>query len=196
MQQTRKIRLLSILTLCFACSPSLAAWNLNGSDSSFHFVTSKNAAISEINTFMELSGEISNSGEASLLIPLASVESYIDIRNERMREMLFNVDTHPQARATLSVDTSQVQNLSPGSSISGDHQVTVTLHGVSQNITANLTVTKLTANRIKVEPAVPLIISADRFNLGAGVEALREIAGLTSINHSVVIDFSLIFDAS
>jgi len=40
----------------------------------------------------------------------------------------------------------------------------------------------------------PLIVHANTFGLAEGVEELREIAGLPSINNNVVIDFTLQFD--
>ncbi len=60
-----------------------ADWNLNNSESSLYYVTSKAAAISEVNTFSRLNGAISDSGTASLEIDLASVDTTIEIRDEQ-----------------------------------------------------------------------------------------------------------------
>jgi hypothetical protein len=53
---------------------------------------------------------------------------------------------------------------------------------------------KTSDSRIEIQPAQPIIIGAGLFGLAAGVEALREVAGLPSINPNVVVDFSLSFD--
>ena len=39
----------------------------------------------------------------------------------------------------------------------------------------------------------PIVVSADQFDLGNGVEALREIAGLANITPTVPVSFTLVF---
>jgi hypothetical protein len=40
----------------------------------------------------------------------------------------------------------------------------------------------------------PIVVTADEFGLQAGIEALREVAGLPSISRAVPISFTVLFD--
>ncbi len=188
-------RLIYTLILSTLSMPSLAAWELNAAQSSFHYVTSKVSAVSEVNTFNGLSGDIDDSGLATLLIDLASVDTAVAIRNERVQAILFEVEQYPSASVSINVDPANLHNLATGASETKSFSYSLNLHGIESELSTDLTVTKLSDDRLSIQPSKPIILNADSFGLGEGVEALREIAGLASINHNVVIDFSLTYDA-
>lgn len=185
---------LFILPLAF-CQSLLAGWSLDGEASSLFYVTSKASAVSELNTFGELSGSIADNGNASVSISLGSVNTAIEIRDERMREFVFQVATYPLATVTLSADAAQLRGLSPGDSIRSSYEAMLDLHGTKQPLTLELVVTRLNGGGLLVALARPLILNAATFGLAEGVEQLRGIAGLPSINNNVVVDFTLQFDA-
>jgi hypothetical protein len=54
-----------------------------------------------------------------------------------------------------------------------------------------VSVIRLNEKELIVVSAQPVIINAEQFGLTRGVEKLREIAGLTSIGHSVPVSFIL-----
>lgn len=178
----------------FASQSVLAGWTLNDSNSSLYYVTSKASAVSELNSFTELSGNISDNGQAEVAISLGSVETAIDIRNERMREIVFQVSSFPLATVSLSVDTRLIESMVPGENILRSYDIAVELHGSDQNMTVDVSMTRLAGGGLQVALAKPLIVNAASFGLGAAVEELREIAGLPSINNNVVVDFTLQFD--
>ena len=80
------------------------AYQLDTLRSSLYFVSAKNSHVVETHTFTALSGAISEEGVATLRITLDSVESGIAIRNERMRNMLFETLTFSEAVVSLPVD--------------------------------------------------------------------------------------------
>ena len=170
-----------------------AEWVLDGETSSFYYVTSKASALSELNSFHGLSGGISDGGEATLSIALDSVDTAIDVRNQRMRDIVFQVADYPAATVTVQVDASALAGMAAGSTMQGSYEASVDLHGFSQILNADLQVLKLNANTVQIQPARPLIVGAASFGLAEGVEELREIAGLPSINPNVVIDFTLVY---
>ncbi|MDG2090656.1 MAG: YceI family protein [Gammaproteobacteria bacterium] len=177
------------------CSLSAQAeWALNNADSSFYYVTSKAAAISEINTFTNLSGDIDNSGSAILEIDLTSVDTAIEIRDQRVKDMLFETQQYPTATVNIDIDSSALTNMDAGTSTVASYNYSLSLHGVTTELIANLRLTKISDSQIEIQPAQPLIIGASLFGLAEGVEALREVAGLPSINPNVIVDFSLSFD--
>lgn len=172
-----------------------ADWELNNADSSLYYVTSKAAAISEVNSFASLNGTINNT-EATLQIDLSSVDTAIEIRDQRVRDILFEIQSFPTATISISVSSDVLSNMAVGSSTTANYNYNLNLHGVSRDLSADLRITKTSANRIEVQPAQPIILGAGLFNLAEGVEALREIAGLASINPNVVVDFSLVYEDS
>jgi polyisoprenoid-binding protein YceI len=173
---------------------AFADWTLDGEKSSLYYVTSKAAAVSEVNSFAGLSGSITANGVATLTIALETVDTAIDIRNERMRDIVFKVTEYPQATITLQVDTAALDAMTPGVSSKGAYVASVNLHGVTQEINAELEVLKSDADTLQIWLAKPLIVGSATFGLLEGVEQLKEIAGLPSINPNVVVDFTLVYN--
>lgn len=174
-------------------SQAFAEWQLDNENSSFSYVSSKVSAVSEVNHFKQLSGLIDDNGNASLQIDLASVETAVEVRNQRVRDILFQVADFPAASVSLHVDSEQLAELASGESFNDEFSFSLSLHGIDADLTADLSVIKLTNNQLQIQLVSPLIIDAQDFNLASGVEELKEIAGLASINNNVIVDFSLRF---
>lgn len=68
-----------------------------------NFVSIKKVHVVETHRFESLSGAITDTGVATLVIDLNSVNTGIDIRNERMRNLLFETATFPQATASVDI---------------------------------------------------------------------------------------------
>lgn len=171
-----------------------ADWALDGAASSLFYVTGKAGAILEVNTFGSLDGAIADDGTATLEIDLASVNTSIEIRDQRMRDIVFEVAEYPSATVALKgLDPALLDGLVPGELHSMVHTASVTVHGTSAEIEAPLSVVKLDADTLMVQPAKPLLVSAASFGLAEAVEELRTIANLPSINPQVVVDFTLVY---
>ena len=70
-----------------------ADWTLDNAGSRLSFVSIKATNVAEVHTFDALSGSVGGDGHARVVIQLASVNTLIPIRDERMREMLFQTAT-------------------------------------------------------------------------------------------------------
>lgn len=187
----------SMLTaLCFAgiATCAQADWNLNQADSNFNFASIKKNNAYEVHTFNSYSGMISSKGEAFLELDLNSVNTGIEIRDERMKSMLFNTVEFPAAKYSLSLNPESLENLKAGERISMDVEGTLSLFGIEKTQAASLNVFKLSGNRVLVSTAKPIALKAADFGLDKGVEALREIAKLPVISQTVPVNFSLVFD--
>ncbi len=182
-----------------ACSQSPAepplagSWTLDGDASHMAFITVKAGQVTEAHSFTGLSGSVSDTGEAQLVVDLASVDTAIDIRNERMRELLFNVAEFPSATVITTLDPASFANLKTGETLNQPVTATLDLHGASSEITTDLSVTRMGANKVRVATIAPIILAADTYGLGEGVEALREVAKLDSITKQVPVTLSLAF---
>ena len=174
-------------------APLDGAWTLDAERSSLSFVSVKAAQVAEVHGFSGLQGAVGADGEASLQIDLATVETNIDIRNERMRDILFEVAEFPEAQVTLSLDPAQFAGLSEGEAMAVSVEATMDLHGASGTVPADLVVTRIADDLVKVETARPVVIAAATYGLAEGLEELATIAGLDSITAQVPVSASLVF---
>jgi polyisoprenoid-binding protein YceI len=187
----------SMLTAIFLtgiATCSHADWALNQADSNFNFASLKKNNVYEVHTFNKYGGQISSKGEAYLELDLNSVNTGIEIRDERMKTLLFDTVKFPAAKYSLSLNPATLESLKAGERISMEVEGTLSLFGIAKAQPASLNVFKLTSNRILVSTAKPIALKAADFGLDSGVEALREIAKLPVISSTVPVNFSLVFD--
>ena len=182
------------LALVAAAGSASAQWALNSDASSVDFISVKNAKVAELHHFKNLQGSVDKNGEANVTIALASVETMIPIRNERMQSMLFEVEEFPQATVSTDVDLKRISSMKTGQSFVQPAQLALSLHGKEQTLSADLRIVKLRKNKLLVTTVRPVIVNADDFSLGKGIEALREVAQLLSISTAVPITASLVFE--
>jgi polyisoprenoid-binding protein YceI len=175
-------------------SAQAASWALDEGASSIHFVTVKNAVIAETHEFLAFSGAVV-ADEAAVTIALGSVETLIPIRNERMREMLFEVTSYPEATLTAPVDQAALEALAPGESVEQRLSGALSLKGSTLPLELSVRVSRQGPDAVRVESLGPVMVSAEQLGLATGVEALRAIAGLNSITPMVPVSFSLLFRA-
>ena len=181
----------------FLASLSLSAlgdWELVPGESDIAFATIKNSAVVESHTFERFSGEVTLSGAANIRVDLASVETRIPIRNERMGTLLFNIDQFPSLDISSKLDVKSLANMEEGASTHLEVPAKINLHGTEANILLPLVVTRLSSKRFQVVTTKPVIAYASQFGLTKGVEALRLIAQLATITPAVPVTFSLIFE--
>ncbi|MEE4108164.1 MAG: YceI family protein [Halieaceae bacterium] len=175
--------------------PVLAAWDLDAERSTVQFLSVKNASVAEVHHFTKVSGGIDDDGEATVTIDLASVETMIPIRNERMREMLFETARFPEATLSARVPD-DLDELDAGETTRADLEVSIDLHGKTALYSAAAHVTRLADGSLQVVLAAPVLVKAADFGLEGGVEMLREVAGLKNISTAVPVDATLVFEES
>src|SRR5262245_17479435 len=86
-------------------------WLLNSSASRFHMQTLKANSIFEVHQFTGLDGSVSSNGDATVKIDLTSVASGVDVRDVRMRFLLFETYKFPHAEVTAKLDMASLQAL-------------------------------------------------------------------------------------
>ena len=158
-----------------------------------NFVTVKNASVGEIHSFSSLVGYISGAGRVQVTISLDSVETLIPIRNERMRELLFETVQFPAATISAQVEPALLAAAAEGGVLTADVPITLSLHGQQQVLSMPVSVVGEGDGRLRVFSARPLLVNAGDFGLEAGVAALQKIAGLQSISNAVPVTLHLLF---
>ena len=174
-----------------------AGYILDAENSSLYFSSTRRTSDLETHEIQDLFGSISaETNVATLGLNLSSVETGVSIRNERFLEYLFEVDEFGnEATIEVPVDLDALATQSVGSSVTQLVQATLNLHGVSNLIETELTVTRLSDSTIIVKNASPIVIDARDYGLDVGIEALRNLASLPVISISVPVNFTLFFNA-
>ncbi|MCK8045280.1 YceI family protein [Shewanella sp. 1CM18E] len=180
-----------LLLLPLSLMASADTWNVDSDSSNVNFISIKKGDIAEVHHFKSMAGTYDDNGQFSFSVSLASVVTNVDIRDERMGSLLFEVDKYPKLTLTAKVDPNLVKDLAVGSvkvtTIDGE----VDLHGQKQKMAFNVSIAKLSDSHLLVSSVMPVIVNADSFGLTAGVEKLREIAGLSAISKAVPVTFTL-----
>lgn len=166
-----------------------AQWQL-AETSDINFTTVKKGMVVESHRFSGLTGSVSATGSAQINIPLVSVDTGIAIRDSRMQEMLFQVAQFPQAVITANVD---VNTLLHSQGKAQQVELKLNLHGIEKTYTALLRVNKHSDSVVNISTVKSLVVNAADFGLTAGIERLRDVAGLPSITPSVAVNVNLVF---
>ena len=186
-------KLAALLAAILFTGVAQAHWSLDNDASSLSFVTVKAEHVAEAHTFDSLSGTIGDDGGVEISIELASVNTMIPIRNERMQEMLFETNLFPNATISGSINLDALTGMDAGSSVARQIDFELSLHGQSVALAADVQITR-TGEGVIVSTLKPIIVMADSFALTAGVEMLREVAGLPSISRAVPVSFTVVFE--
>ncbi|WMC09423.1 YceI family protein [Oceanimonas pelagia] len=179
-----------LTSLCLASTSVLADWQLNNELSRVSFVTVKKESVGEPNHFERITGRLSDAGRFELTIDLASVESGIPIRNERLEEYLFETGRFP--KLVLSADLSgQLDALESGEDKVIETDASLNLHGKEKTLPIAVLVSHKGNGDLVVSSWKPVIVQQEDFGFTAGIDKLQELAGLPSITRAVPVSFVL-----
>lgn len=181
-----------LLAAGFAASAQ-AAWYLDYESSRLTFVTSKNTDVAEVSRFLVMHGKVDEQGQAELRIEMDSVSTGIPLRDERVREMLFDTEKYPDARITARLDLRPITDLASGVQMEMRLPLRLELRGQSKDYRTDVLITRLDEHRFQVVTLSPVVVNAADFGLAPGVAQLRKLAGLNSIGLSVPVGAVLIF---
>lgn len=172
---------------------ALAEWALDSEASQLSFVSVKAGQAVEAHHFKKLAGGVDDAGMVNVEIDLSSVETKIDIRNTRMMEMLFEVVKYPAATVSAAVPKEALDGLKAGERRRQKVTFDLSMRGVTKKMEAEVMITGAGDTAITVATTEPVILSAELFELSAGIEKLRTVAGLPAITNAVPVSFDLMF---
>lgn len=182
----------AVAALGFAAPAVAESWTLDGDKSHLAFGSIKSNSFGEVHSFGELSGTVAADGKAEILIDLASVETNIDIRNERLTEHVFKgIAT---ANLSAAIDMSEVDTLAVGASTTTYADVTLSLLGTELSVDADLFVMRLSEKQVMVTTNDMAFFSTEDAGIDAGIDTLKELANLESITRAVPVTARFIFD--
>ncbi len=176
------------------------AYSVDSNRSSVSFVSTKAGAagvggVTETMRFTRYSGGLDAAGKVTLNIDLSSIDSGIEIRDDRMRTMLWNVKATPQAIFTAQLPAEALKQVSSSNQIV-DVAGQLQMAGQTKPVAANLLVTNAGNGQLHVSTRMPVVINANDYGLKNGVEALREVVGLNFIGTAAPVSLSLTLKAN
>lgn len=174
-------------------APALAAdWTLNPDTSHLAYGTVKIDDVGEVNSFTNLSGHVSDDGKVEIDIDLSSVETNIDIRNERMIEHVFRKAA--TATLTAQIDMDEFSTLDVGTSTTVEVDAKLSLVGAEVDFFTNMFILRLSETSVMVSTNDMVFISAEEAGVTAGIDKLMELAELPGITRTVPVTARLMFN--
>ncbi|MEM7058464.1 MAG: YceI family protein [Pseudomonadota bacterium] len=168
-------------------------WTLSAENSKIAFGSVKKDVVGESHHFTGLSGSVSEDGTAQIEIDVASVETLIDIRNERMLKHVFDSINFPKAVISASFDMDEVSSLKPGEAKVIDTEAVLGLVGQEIEIFTELFVVAVADDKVLVTTDEMIMLSTEELGINPGVDELMKLAKLPSITRSTPVTLRLMF---
>lgn len=174
-------------------NPFAPGWTMDTAASALRFQSIKDETKIETNTFATYTGAIDATGQATVRILMDSVDTSVDLRNVRMRFLLFETFQFPEAVITMQIDPAMLDDLQDARRKVMTAPYSITLHGVTSERTAEIAVTLLDDDRVHVSSATPISLLTADFNLDDGVAKLEQAVNVDILPASV-ITFDFLFN--
>ncbi|MCO4848351.1 MAG: YceI family protein [Yoonia sp.] len=189
---------LFVSVFCYFTAPSPAFaqtqsdWVLQSDQSTLRFQTIKNGSVIETNRFRKFDGAITADGQATINIMLDSVDTKVDLRNVRLRFLLFETFNFPTATITAQVAPNIYDQLREDEHIAFPLRFALTLHGHTQRRLTDVIVTKVNQTTVSVSTVSPVPVGVADFGLRKGLDAL-ELTANVDILPAELVTFSFLF---
>ncbi|MEP3891330.1 MAG: YceI family protein [Hellea sp.] len=175
-------------------SKSHADWKLVPEESGMTYITLKNRDLAEINTFREIEGTVTPAGHAEIIIDLNSVDTNNEVRDDRLKSLLFQTDSYPKAKISSVIDMVKLEQLAIGESQTLLLDMNISLHSASLQRDFYVLATRLEKDKVVVTNKAPLILHAQDFGFMSAIEELRNLASLDEITPIVTATVSFVFE--
>jgi len=168
-------------------------WRLVPEGSALNFQSIKNGSVVETSSFATVQGVIEENGKATIKVLLDSVDTKVDLRNVRMRFLFFESFTYPEATITTQLTQQTLEDLIDLRRKTISMPYTIDLHGVTQERSADVSITLISPDVVSVSSAEPITLPVADFNLMEGIRKLEAAAGVTIVP-STSVTFQFLFE--
>ncbi|PVB59571.1 OmpA family protein [Labrenzia sp. 011] len=167
-------------------------WTLQREASSLRFQSVKNLTKVESSGFADFAGTIDETGAASIRVFLDSIDTKIDLRNVRMRFLFFETFQFPEVVISTRIDPALLTDLPARKRKVIPLTYTLTLHGLSKTLEAEVAVTIMSEDLVAVSTTAPISVAASDFGLDGGIQKLEEAADVVIVP-SATVSFDFVF---
>jgi OmpA-OmpF porin, OOP family len=168
-------------------------WILNPALSHVYLQTEKLQAVIEKHEFTTVQGTVSKDGDANVKIDLNSIETHIDLRNVRMRFLLFETFKFPNAEITTRLDKSKLRDLVTKGTVTYPLALNVNLHGITNQIQTTVLIRRINDTSVSVATTAPIVVTAESFGLTKNIGKLSDAMGGIRIVPDAQVTFDLVF---
>ena len=178
-------------------SPYAPGWDLDPAASFIRFRSVKNEngqQIIETHSFATFSSTIEADGTAQIVVKLDSVDTNNDLRNVRMRFLFFETFKYPDAVVRMQLTPEMADGLAQVGQKTVAIPFDFSLQEVTNRMTANVSVTAETNDRLVVTSAAPVIFRTDEFGMTDNLTKIAETAGGFDIVPQMNITFQFAYN--
>lgn len=168
-------------------------WTLDPRQSHVYLQTTKNVTTVEKHQFTAVEGGITKDGLATIKIDLGTIDTGIDLRNVRMRFLLFETFKFPHAEITAQLDKAKLAPLASRTPVQYLLPVNVNLHGISRQIEIPVVITRTGDATVSVVATQPVVVAAESFGFTQGINKLSEAVNGIPIVPTAEVTFDLVF---
>lgn len=183
----------ALATLLVSPAPA-ANWILSKGESKIAFGSIKTDTVGEAHHFTNLGGSITDAGNALIEIDVSSLETWIDIRNQRMLKHVFDEGEYPIAVIEAQVDMAEVASLEPGQTTTVSTTALLEFVGADVEMETDLFVAALSNSKVMVTTDEMILLSTEDLGIDEGVDQLMELAQLPSITRVTPVTLRLVFE--
>jgi OOP family OmpA-OmpF porin len=168
-------------------------WVLDPVKSHVYMQTEKMEKVIERHQFTMVEGGVTRDGLATIKIDLGSIDTGIDLRNVRMRFLLFETFKFPLAEISAQIDRSKLQGLTGRSPVRLPLTLSVNMHGMSNQIETFVWAARASETTVTVTSIDPIVVTVASFGFEKNLEKLRDAQNGIPIVPNAQITFDLTF---
>ena len=146
-------------------------------------------SVTEQSQFTSSHAMLDKQGNFKMMVDLNSVQTNIEIRDQRIKDWVFQTAQFAMAEITGKVDMNVIHQLQLGESISFKQPLMLHIHGKELPIEAHLSSQRTQADKIMVSTLSPVVLDTKAMDMSQGVMQLVEVMGLKTIVEQIPVSF-------
>lgn len=166
--------------------------NWEAPQTSLTFLSSKinqQLSVTEQSQFTSSHAMLDKQGNFKMMVDLNSVQTNIEIRDQRIKIGCFKPRNLLWLKITGKVDMNVIHQLQLGESVSFKQPLMLHIHGKELPIEAHLSAQRTQADKIMVSTLSPVVLDTKAMGMSQGVMQLVEVMGLKTIVEQIPVSF-------
>lgn len=161
-------------------------WSIAPEHSKLNFTSTKNGSVTEKHHFERFTGSLLSNDQFVLTVDLTSLNTSIEIRDQRVNQHVFATEEYPKAMVIGKFEVFDIPM--KGQTIEVKLQANLYFKNLRLPIEAMVTINNQ-GEQLVVTSTQPLILQADKLQIGEGIASLKKLANLKSINPEFPVSF-------
>lgn len=177
----------------FATTATAGGWTVDSDASVLGFGSIKKDTIGEAHTISGVTGTVAADGTANIVLDLTTVQTNIDIRNERIAEHVFN--GAGTANLVAQIDMDAVNGLKVGEHTVMEVEGDLDLLGLQTPVFLDMFIMRTAEGQVLATSNSMLFVGTDEIGIDAGIDTLMQLADLPGITRAFPVTMRFVFNA-